>query len=365
MPTDAFVRRFQASDGESLIALWLQVLPDSQPWNAPKEALIRKVNRGDGLVFVAEQNGSVVGAVKAGYDGVRGWIYSLAVLPDQRRNGIGRKLLHAAESTLTDLGCPKMNLQVRSSNSEVIEFYQRCGYLVEERASLGKALIDDSPQVADSFPSLRVTDEIILSPISWDDRPAYLKHLNETDEFQRNTAGIPFPYMEFDVDQWLSRGVNLSVARDQIINLAIRNSDGELIGEVGAMDFIENEQGEIGYWLAKPYWGQGITTESVRCFCKFAFERFQLQRIYGKVFATNPRSARVLSKVGFKHEGTLRNGYFRDGQPVDDHLFGLLRDEFVLMPGECVLVGGLMGGLPAFDAPRFEPGAAFPSGRRV
>ncbi len=109
-------------------------------------------------------------------------------------------------------------------------------------------------------------------------------------------------------------------------------ADGASVGRDardGAMDLIENEQGEIGYWLAKPYWGQGITPEAVRCFCEFAFERFQLQRIYGKVFATNPRSSRVLSKVGFKHEGTLRNGYFRDGQPVDDHLFGLLRDEFV------------------------------------
>jgi len=334
MATDVIVRRFQKSDCESLIALWQQVLPDAQRWNAPKESLIRKLNSGDGLVWGAAQGGSVVGAVKAGYDGVRGWIYSLAVLPERRRNGIGRILLHAAESTLIDLGCPKVNLQVRSTNSEVVEFYRRCGYRIEDRESLGKALTDGSPRVADSFPSIRVTDEITLSQILWDDRPAYLKHLNETDEFQRNTAGITFPYTEFDVDQWLSGVIGSSVTRDQKINLAIRNADNDLIGEVGAVDFIENEQGEIGYWMAKPYWGQGIMPEVVRCFCKFAFERFQLQRIYGKVFATNPRSARVLTKAGFRHEGTLRNGYFRDGKPVDDLLFGLLRDEFVKLPGE-------------------------------
>jgi RimJ/RimL family protein N-acetyltransferase len=333
MCTDGVVRRFQVGDGESLVALWEQVLPDARPWSAPKTSLIRKLNRGDGLVFVAEQEGNVAGAVKAGYDGVRGWIYSLAVLPEHRRSGIGRKLLEAAESALIDLGCPKVNLQVLSTNLEVVEFYRRCGYQLEERANLGKTLMDDSPQVGDSFPSVRVTGEITLSPISWADRPAYLKHLNETNEFQRNTDGIPFPYTEFDVDQWLSGVVNLSVARNRKINLAIRNSDGELIGEVGALDFIENEQGKIGYWLAKPYWGEGIMPEAVRCFCHFAFERFQLQRIYGKVFATNSRSARVLSKVGFKHEGTLRNGYFRDGQPVDNILFGLLRDEFVREAG--------------------------------
>lgn len=128
MPTDALVRRFQRSDVESLIALWEQVLQDERSWNVAKASLIRKLNRGDGLVFVADQNGIIVGAVKAGYDGVRGWIYSLAVLPDRRRNGIGRKLLQAAESALIDLGCPKVNLQVLPTNQEVVEFYQQCGY---------------------------------------------------------------------------------------------------------------------------------------------------------------------------------------------------------------------------------------------
>lgn len=187
-----------------------------------------------------------------------------------------------------------MNLLVRATNLDVVGFYERCGYRSQDLAVLAKTLIDDSPPVADAFPTLCVTDGITLSQISWDDRSAYLKHLNETDEFELHTAGIAFPYTEFDVDQWLLSGVvNLSVARDRKINLAIRNSNGELIGEVGALDLIENQQGEIGYWLAKPFWGRGITTDAVRCFCRFAFERFRLQRIYGKVFASKPRSARV------------------------------------------------------------------------
>lgn len=329
MATDVEIRRFQTSDGESLIALWQLVLPDARPWNDPKASLIRKLKRDDGLVFVAVRGGNIVGAVKAGYDGVRGWIYSLAVLPEYRRSGIGRQLLKAAESVLIDLGCPKVNLQVLATNRKVVEFYRRCGYRVEERASLGKVVAGVSRQAAEPFPLMRVSDGITLSQISWDDRAAYLKHLNATDEFRKNTAGIPFPYTAFDVDQWLSGVTNQSVARDQRIHLAIRNFEGELVGEVGVQDVIISEQGEIGYWLAKPYWGQGIAPDAVRCFCRFAFERFQLQRIHARVFASNPRSARVLSKVGFRHEGTLRNGYFYDGQPVDDLLFGLLRNEFL------------------------------------
>lgn len=328
MAADTVVRRFQTGDALSLIALWQQVLPDSKPWNDPQDALIRKLNRGDGLVFVAEQSGNVVGAVKAGYDGVRGWIYSLAVLPEQRSKGIGRMLLTAAESALIDLGCPKVNLQVRSSNSEVVEFYRRCGFEVEQRASLGKVITTDSQPKAEAFAEIHVTDRITLSPISSHDRPAFLKHLNETNEFHRNTAGIPFPYTEFDADQWLSGVLHQSVARDHKIDLAIRNSSCELIGAVGLMNLTEKEQGEIGYWLAKPYWALGIMPTVLRRFCEFAFDRFQLQRIHARVFATNDRSSRVLIKAGFRQEGSRRSAYFHNGHAIDDLLFGLLRDEF-------------------------------------
>ena len=326
MTTECHTRLFRTSDADSLIALWQKILPDSQPWNDPREALIRKLKLSDELVFVAEQNGKLIGAVKAGYDGVRGWIYSLAVLPEVRRCGIGRKLLEAAEAALIGRGCPKVNLQVRSSNSEVLEFYRRCGYVIEDRASLGKPLSPPARD-GDSWPEMRVMDDITLSTVSWDDKSAYLKYLNETDEFQKNTSGIPYPYTSFDADRWLTDVVGQCAARDQQINLAIRGSSGELVGEVGLMNLTEGEQGEIGYWLAQSMWGKSVMPAVVRTFCRFAFERFQLQRIHARVFATNQRSARVLAKVGFTHEGTLRNGWFRNGEPIDDLLFGLLRDE--------------------------------------
>jgi ribosomal protein S18 acetylase RimI-like enzyme len=75
-----------------------------------------------------------------GYDGHRGWIYSVAVLPQYQRRGIGTALIRHLESTLTALGCLKVNLQVRSTNAAVIAFYKRLGYTVEERVSMGKRL---------------------------------------------------------------------------------------------------------------------------------------------------------------------------------------------------------------------------------
>ena len=75
-----------------------------------------------------------------GYDGHRGWIYSLAVAPDCRRRGIGSMLMKHAESALKQLGCPKINLQVLAGNAQVVDFYKRLGYAVEERINLGKIL---------------------------------------------------------------------------------------------------------------------------------------------------------------------------------------------------------------------------------
>jgi ribosomal protein S18 acetylase RimI-like enzyme len=82
----------------------------------------------------------VIATVLAGYDGVRGWIHHLAVHPSYRRRGIGRELVHAAESGLAKMGCPKVNLQVRATNDSVVSFYRALGYTIEERTSLGKRL---------------------------------------------------------------------------------------------------------------------------------------------------------------------------------------------------------------------------------
>ena len=78
--------------------------------------------------------------VVGGFDGVRGWVYHLAVHPEHRRQGIGRLLMQAVEQALEQLGSPKVNLQVRTGNASVIAFYRSIGYALEERTSLGKRI---------------------------------------------------------------------------------------------------------------------------------------------------------------------------------------------------------------------------------
>jgi ribosomal protein S18 acetylase RimI-like enzyme len=92
------------------------------------------------LFFVAAVDGAVVGTVMGGYDGHRGWVYSVAVDPRHRRRGIGAALLRRLEAALTERGCLKVNLQVRAWNAGVVPFYEKLGYRVEEVVSMGKRL---------------------------------------------------------------------------------------------------------------------------------------------------------------------------------------------------------------------------------
>jgi ribosomal protein S18 acetylase RimI-like enzyme len=136
------IRTFRPADAKEVAALWAEVFPDDPPHNAAAIVIPQKLALQPELFFVADQDGHVVGTIMAGYDGHRGWLYTVAVRPDYRRAGIGARLVHHAEEALAALGCRKINLQVRASNSGVVAFYEKLGYRVEERISMGKRLPD-------------------------------------------------------------------------------------------------------------------------------------------------------------------------------------------------------------------------------
>ena len=100
----------------------------------------RKTSRDPDLFLVAVTDDRVVGTVMGGYDGHRGWVYSLAVDEAKRHTGIGSALMDEIEQALKSLGCLKVNLQVVGSNSGVVEFYEKLGFSVEDRISMGKRL---------------------------------------------------------------------------------------------------------------------------------------------------------------------------------------------------------------------------------
>lgn len=136
------IRNYAPADRNQVIVLWNEVFPGSTGHNDPGDSIDRKVAVDDGLFFVALDEDVIVGTALAGYDGHRGWLYSIAVSLDRQRCGIGTTLVRRAERVLAERGCPKLNLQVRADNAAVVAFYESLGFQTEERISMGKLLGD-------------------------------------------------------------------------------------------------------------------------------------------------------------------------------------------------------------------------------
>jgi ribosomal protein S18 acetylase RimI-like enzyme len=136
------IRTFRTDDEPSVIALW-ESCGLVRPWNNPRKDIARKLAVRPDLFLVGIVDGRIVATAMAGYEGHRGWINYVAVAPDEQRRGLGRAIMKEVESRLHAAGCPKINLQVRSSNTEVIDFYRALGYLEDDVVSLGKRLDAD------------------------------------------------------------------------------------------------------------------------------------------------------------------------------------------------------------------------------
>ncbi len=138
------VRRVSAADTEAVLALWRVVFPvyadPAHPQRDPAASIRRKLAFGDGLFWLAEREGRVVGTAMAGYDGHRGWLYSVGVHPEARRAGVGARLVAEAEGALAALGCPKVNLQVFATNASAQAFWRSVGYARDEVVGFGKRL---------------------------------------------------------------------------------------------------------------------------------------------------------------------------------------------------------------------------------
>ncbi len=137
------IRPFQSDDRKALITLWREAGLATPANNADKD-IERKLQVDPELLLIALQETDIVGSVMGGYEGHRGWINYLAVAKKVQRQGIASRLMHEVEARLLAKGCPKINLQVRTTNSNVLAFYASLGYLDDKVISLGKRLIHDA-----------------------------------------------------------------------------------------------------------------------------------------------------------------------------------------------------------------------------
>ena len=136
------IRTFNNDDTNEVIQLWRNC-DLLRPWNDPEQDINRKLDDSPELFLVGILEGKICASAMGGYDGHRGWVNYLAVDPSVQHSGLGKQIMSELESRLMKIGCPKINVQIRSDNQHAVEFYKRIGYSFDEVVCVGKRLIDD------------------------------------------------------------------------------------------------------------------------------------------------------------------------------------------------------------------------------
>lgn len=165
--------------------------------------------------------------------------------------------------------------------------------------------------------------EWCIRSLTTGDAEAIVKYANNRRIAINLRDRFPHPYTRAAADAFLTA----AAAQQPETDFAIA-SRSEAIGGIGFHPQLDVHRlsAEIGYWLGEPFWGQGIATRAVRALSEWVFATTPLVRLYAHVFEWNPASARVLEKAGFTLEGRLRRSVLKEGQLIDQLMYGLVRD---------------------------------------
>jgi ribosomal-protein-alanine N-acetyltransferase len=167
------------------------------------------------------------------------------------------------------------------------------------------------------------TARLRLRPFRAADAPRVSALIDDPD-IARNTLTIPHPYPPGLAETWIAGHAQAwREARRAVWAVCLH--DGELIGAAGLQLEPAHRRAELGYWIARTHWGRGFATEAVRALVGHAFDELALERVFAHHFPWNPASGRVLEKAGLRREGLLRGHVQKDGEAVDNVLYGLAR----------------------------------------
>lgn len=162
----------------------------------------------------------------------------------------------------------------------------------------------------------------LIRPWRHDDLEALVRHANNRHVWLTLRDQFPHPYTRADGEAWLA----YTAKQQTVTNFAIE-VDGEAAGGIGVapQPDVHRRSAEVGYWLGEAFWNRGIMTAALRTFTAYAFDEYDLLRIFAGVFSTNPASMRVLEKAGYTREGILKKSVVKDGQVLDQALYAVTR----------------------------------------
>ena len=167
--------------------------------------------------------------------------------------------------------------------------------------------------------------QVAIRPWRLEDAASIASALNNKRVQDNLRDGIPYPYTEMDAIDFIS--MTLGAEKDALYPFAIEG-DGIVVGSIAVsrLDNVHRRTAEMGYYIAEPYWNQGITTEAVRQACAYVFANTDILRIFAEPYAYNTASCRVLEKAGFQLEGVLRKNAVKNGQILDMKMYAMVRE---------------------------------------
>ncbi len=167
--------------------------------------------------------------------------------------------------------------------------------------------------------------EITLRFWQKEDAPVLAGYANNPLIAQNLRDVFPSPYTKADAEFFIGLCAKADPSREVLLAV---EAGGKLAGSIGLTlgSDIQRKSAELGYWIAQPYWGQGVATEAVRQMCRMGFEYYDIVRIWAQCFDGNTASQKVLLKNGFELEGRLRKSIYKNDQLQDALLYALIQE---------------------------------------
>ncbi|KAF1839740.1 GCN5-related N-acetyltransferas-like protein [Decorospora gaudefroyi] len=211
--------------------------------------------------------------------------------------------------------------------------------MVEQPTPAHPATMESQLQTSDTpnsqlIPSaILTTHRLIIRPMHPQDAPSMAHNASDPLLTKYMAPTFPDPYTLTQAETWIS--INLALQHQDNFVVCERCSPGTVIGAIGLKPGIgaSSHTASVGYWMGRTYWGKGYTTEALESFTKWSFENWEnngrrLRRICADVYSGNVASMRCLEKCGYAKEGVLKGHIEKNGQTMDEHLFGLTRSDW-------------------------------------
>ena len=175
-----------------------------------------------------------------------------------------------------------------------------------------------------------LTERLVLRSFTLEDA-VDVQRLAGDPDVASTLPNMPHPYEDGMAEEWM-RSCSERYEKDEALNFAITlRVDKYFIGGIAVRLDQENKEGELGYWIGKPYWNRGYMTEAAQAVVAYSFKVLKLNRIHAKYFTRNAASKRVMEKIGMRYEGCLRQHTKRWDNFEDSMVYGILKADFDLL----------------------------------